>query len=86
MTIADFREYLAAARAERVQEFSIGDTHVLFSGAAMVQAALVGRGAQADAAAEVAEPAPVSADDAEELLKDPDLFLHVDGPADVVSQ
>lgn len=80
MTLAETQQLIAFAREQRVQEFSVGDTHVLFSSAAFV--------IPPDAPVKTTpHPAPSDpgthrapdVDEATALLDDPDLFLHADG-------
>jgi hypothetical protein len=83
VTAADFESFVKVARDNRVQEFSVGDVHVLMSSAAF--------SVQQPYEPELSEPSrdpvdpglvahkPLSDDEAAKLMDDPDLFLHADG-------
>ena len=78
MTVADFAAFIDAARAAKVQEFSIGDTHVLFSPAALVP--LVAPAIIEPKAALASSGLPEDEAEVKKLMDDPDLFLASDGP------
>ena len=77
MTADEFKAFLTAARDNKVQEFSIGDTHVLFSPAALVTLPIDANEPEKKLASE-----PLSEDEkiVAKLMDDPDLFLSSDGP------
>ena len=90
MTTGEFQEFVEIARANKVQEFSVGDVHVLLSGAALrdpdqppdqpVSPPDIEPRPEALASA----PAVPDDDDAvKKLMDDPDLFLSSDGPPPV---
>jgi hypothetical protein len=84
MTPTEFAAFLSYAREHKVQEFSVGDTHVLFSAAAMVPLTQDARTEDNDAKAALASaPVPEDENAVKKLMDDPDLFLSSDGPSPV---
>lgn len=82
MTLAETQQLIAFAREQRVQELSVGDTHVLFSSAAFVlppDAPVKTTPSPAPTDPGTGQPRSMDAEEAQKLMDDPDLFLHADG-------
>ena len=84
ITPQEFESFLLYAREHKVQEFSIGDTHVLFSHAALVPLSVQDEPPPPERKVGSA-PLPPETNDAEleesvkKLMDDPDLFLEAEG-------